>query len=250
MDITNLGTEKDPIWDWCIGDRHYTCSNSSFIKRQLFPHERRLNIWGKPAEQPFNAERLENEKNALLFIKEHTRIPVPTVISWEMKDDTRILTMQRLDGALAFDLLDDEDTTLSSMQKVLLKNKIDTFITDLVLPELSKLRSYRLGQLSGVLFPPPRVSAVDTRLSWRPKTASRNKFVYCHNDLGLYNILVDTETLEPTGVIDWEYSGFFPPVFEKPLWLSGEKAPLDENEGRKLAKLLDEHGTLFLGCAL
>lgn len=49
---------------------------------------------------------------------------------------------------------------------------------------------------------------------WKMKTRKEKNLVFCHNDLGCQNILVDPETLKINAIIDWEYSGFFPKEFE------------------------------------
>jgi aminoglycoside phosphotransferase (APT) family kinase protein len=36
-----------------------------------------------------------------------------------------------------------------------------------------------------------------------------------HGDLGPHNVMMDLETLEVISIIDWEYSGYFPPEFQK-----------------------------------
>lgn len=46
---------------------------------------------------------------------------------------------------------------------------------------------------------------------WKPFTIASPTLVYCHNDLYQHNILVDPKTYEVTAILDWEYSGYFPP---------------------------------------
>lgn len=38
--------------------------------------------------------------------------------------------------------------------------------------------------------------------------------MFCHNDLGQQNILVDPKTLKIKAIIDWEFAGYFPAAFE------------------------------------
>ncbi|KAL8779375.1 MAG: hypothetical protein Q9203_001477 [Teloschistes exilis] len=98
-----------------------------------------------------------------------------------------------------------------------------------------------MGQLSGAVFPPPRVSPYDQR-SWESRTSSTDRYVYCHNDLAFHNLFVDPETLEIEAVIDWEYSGFFPPELEFPFYELGKEASLDEDHCRKMTALLEAPG--------
>ncbi|KAL9127122.1 MAG: hypothetical protein Q9217_003948 [Psora testacea] len=241
VDVVTSGTESDPIYDWQVGDRHYTLTSSTFTKRQLFPHEQTLNIHGEAAQHPFSRERLENERDALLYIARNTKIPVPRVLGWSNVDGVGCLTMEALHGAMLINILDDDSEYLSPADKVALERNVNTFVYETVLPELKRLRSRTLGQLSGIVFPPPRVSAFDDRPSWQPKVLTTERYVYCHNDLAQQNIVVEPKTLEVISLIDWEYSGFFPPEFEKPFWLDPSgNGRVDEEESRRLVALLDE----------
>ncbi|KAI8865316.1 hypothetical protein GQ42DRAFT_114725, partial [Ramicandelaber brevisporus] len=42
-----------------------------------------------------------------------------------------------------------------------------------------------------------------------PSIKDGSKPIFCHNDLGPYNILVDEE-YNITAIVDWETSGFYP----------------------------------------
>ena len=115
-------------------------------------------------------------------------------------------------------------------------------------PQLAALRSKRLGQLSGVLYPPPYVISesgrdyLDPGL-WAPRISNVARYVYCHNDLSQHNIMVDPKTLNVVSIIDWEYSGFFPAEFEHQFWHNPNYSrDYDEEEARRLAAKLDEPG--------
>jgi len=107
VDIMTNGTESAPVYDWQVGDRHYTLTSSTFTKRQLFPHEQTLNIDGEITQYPFSRERLENERNALLYIARNTKIPVPRVLDLSDVDRVGCLTMEALHGAILINILDD-----------------------------------------------------------------------------------------------------------------------------------------------
>ncbi|KAL9634841.1 MAG: hypothetical protein Q9164_003839 [Protoblastenia rupestris] len=240
-EIVNSGTESDPIYNWQTCDRHYSLNSSTFTKRQVYPHEQTLNVHGEVAQHPFNRERLENERNALLYIARNTKIPVPRVLDWSDVDGVGCLTMETLHGKTLINILDDDNVETSPADKATLKRNVNSFVYDTVLPELGKLRSRSLGQLNGAVFPPPRVSSFDHRPSWQSKALATERYVYCHNDLAQQNIVVDPQTLEVISLIDWEYSGFFPAEFEKPFWLdSSVSGQDDEEESRRLVALLDE----------
>lgn len=39
-------------------------------------------------------------------------------------------------------------------------------------------------------------------------------FVFCHGDLARYSVLVDQDVYDTIAVIDWQFSGPFPPSME------------------------------------
>ncbi|KAJ4305949.1 hypothetical protein N0V88_000739, partial [Collariella sp. IMI 366227] len=46
-------------------------------------------------------------------------------------------------------------------------------------------------------------------LCWQPKDdIGKGGYVFCHNDLGQHNVIVDPKTLKISVIIDWEYGGF------------------------------------------
>ncbi|KAK1765114.1 hypothetical protein QBC33DRAFT_572087 [Phialemonium atrogriseum] len=67
---------------------------------------------------------------------------------------------------------------------------------------------------------------------WQPKSdIEKGSYVFCHNDLGQHNVIVDPETLKINAIIDWEYGGFWPEWFEQPYWKrKGPSAPLRGEE--------------------
>lgn len=46
----------------------------------------------------------------------------------------------------------------------------------------------------------------------------KSDLVFCHNDLSMNNVIVDSKTLKIKAIVDWEYAGFFPPEFELPFY--------------------------------
>ena len=246
-EVTKSGTPDDPHYDWRLSDRIYKLTSTTFTKRQCRPHERVRNSRGGVAEHPFNRERLENERDSLRFIAEKTNIPVPRVIEWSEEEGAGALTVEAVQGELMKDLMH----KIPIADRETLKQNVDTFLLEVVLPQLAALRSTRLGQLSGVLVPPPRVSNLDHRPVWEPKVSNIPRYVYCHNDLARQNIMIDPKTLQVVSIIDWEYSGFFPAEFEYQFWhrnsihsrtIAEKRA--DDEESLRLAAVLDEPGDL------
>ena len=186
-DYSISGPEHDLTVDWTVVDRHYTGSSSTFTKRQCTPAEQLLNNNGEVATYPFTRERLENERDALKFIAQSTTIPVPRIIAWSDIDGIGSLTVETIPGKSAGDII--TNGTDEDVQKV--KRNVESFMTCTVLPQLARLRSKRLGQLGNIVIPPPRVTLWDHRPSWPIQTSSRARYIFCHNDLSLHNVLVD-----------------------------------------------------------
>lgn len=46
------------------------------------------------------------------------------------------------------------------------------------------------------------------------KPRGKDDLVFCHNDLSANNVIVNPATLKIAAIIDWEYAGFYPPLFE------------------------------------
>lgn len=67
-----------------------------------------------------------------------------------------------------------------------------------------------------------------------------DEYVFCHNDLGQHNILVDPESLKIKAIIDWEFSGFFPRCFEAAFWEQPGPAPTTGDGDRLRAWLVDK----------
>jgi len=52
------------------------------------------------------------------------------------------------------------------------------------------------------------------RQQWRLKALDTEELVFCHNDLSTHNVIVDRATLKVKAIIDWEYAGFYPAIFD------------------------------------
>ncbi|PGH26959.1 hypothetical protein AJ80_01343 [Polytolypa hystricis UAMH7299] len=209
-DTIHLSKKYDNSRCWRLSDRVFTYASDTFIKREVRPNERWLNLWGEPITAPWSAERLQNEAATLQFISEHTTIPVPKVMSFEKIWGSYQLVVERIDG-IRLNALEDDEEALKIATK---------FITTSVLPQLRELKSPTIGSLMGIVILPPRAKPFlpHKEKSWPAKTSFEPEYSFCHNDLSLDNILIDPYTREVKAIIDWEYSGFYPPGFEAPLW--------------------------------
>ncbi|CZS99477.1 uncharacterized protein RAG0_07821 [Rhynchosporium agropyri] len=119
----------------------------------------------------------------------------------------------------------------------LAQKNFNRFVEEKLLPELRSLKSSTTG-LNRLVIPPMWIilGAVD-RPSYKTKTSDEEEYVITHSDLGPHNIMIDMETLEVISIIDWEYSGYFPPEFQK--WGATREEHFahfkDEDLTRKLA---------------
>lgn len=219
---------------WMTPDRHYSYDSDTFTKRELFPHERKTNFEGETVIMPWSTARLENEYAALVYIAANTDIPVPEVLSFEKIDGSFHLVVDRVNAIPLHQMTEHKAEALENAK---------SFITTLVLPQLAGLRSNRLGNLNGVVIPPDRITRSDQRPWWPSRISSTEEFGFCHNDLAQHNIMIDPDMLQVEAIIDWEYSGFYPPEFEAPLWTKSFDEPdyhsIDADRVESLIKLLD-----------
>ena len=185
-------------------------------------------------------ERIENERDALIFIARNSSIPVPRLLEWSDIDGVGSITVERISGKMYSEL---HEGLEPSDQAKLERNTI-TFIEEILLPQLQSLRSTKMGQLAGVVVPPVRVSYHDKRPQWESRTSTTSRYVYCHNDLSYNNIMVDPANLTVKAIIDWEYSGFFPKEMEFPFWELEQDASLEEEHCSKMIDLLEAPGEL------
>ena len=236
---------EGPYLEWeYVADRHYTVTSTAFTERQLYKHEFYKNLYGDLIDYiPWSRERLENERDALIYIAGNTTIRVPKVLSFSVENDVASLTTALVDGIPK----EDAKRILSEEDYATLESNVSSYINDTVLPQLNQLTSNTLGTVRGNLIPPPRLEfgylpkdwecpehgdectedfirprkQTDygrKRYPWPSVTSATKDYVYCHNDLGRGNIFIDPKTLQVTSITDWGSSGFFPKGFEFPYW--------------------------------
>ena len=151
----------------------------------------------------------------MTFVAHNTPIPVPRVLDWSVDDDgTASLTMEAVEGRTLEEFRDSDD--LNQEEKALLMRNVESFMDDIVFPQLATLRSGTIGQLAGVLFFPPHVAAaliclLTPTMPWLIRQSrlppSDTPSVTIHSD-----------SFEVKYILDWEYAGFFPPGFEFLYW--------------------------------
>ncbi|KAJ5953633.1 hypothetical protein N7454_000529 [Penicillium verhagenii] len=206
-DTTSSHNSVDQQEEWTAktAERQYYHRDGVFIKRSLRPSEYMTTIKGNLHIPRLGKERLQNEAESLRFIRRVSDVPVPTVYGSFEVDDSYFLLTEYIDGVGMSQLPDD--------QKELVWPEISQH-----LKTLYEIKSTRIGGPSGIMVPPYRVMDCTEIDSWSLKLAETPDYVFCHNDLSQYNIIVDPKTLKINAIIDWEYAGFFPEYFEAPFY--------------------------------
>lgn len=128
-------------------------------------------------------------------------IPVPRLYGAFEIDGSYILITEYIPGVSLSDL--------SEEQRIKVYPEVNQHLA-----ALHKIRSKTIGGPSGVVIPPNRVMEATDNDSWPRYSSSSNEYVFCHNDLSQYNIIVNSTTLRINAIIDWEFAGFYPPYFE------------------------------------
>ncbi|KAK4896758.1 hypothetical protein LTR27_005352 [Elasticomyces elasticus] len=209
--------EEGQQQEWKSAERMYALDKHTFTKRELKPHEQHIGLDDervKPFED--SRSRLQNEFYILQYIRQHTDIPVPELISYVEEDGIAILKTERItDGSVTMD--DCVETDGAPVVEA-----VERQLTENIIPALQKHRSRRLGGLNTteqLILPWLVKTNYEFRSTWRRiPEAEEPDFVLCHNDLGQHNIFIDPKTYAITCIIDWEYSGWYPAEWELPLW--------------------------------
>ena len=130
-----------------------------------------------------------------------TNIPVPAVHCGFEDDGAYYLITEYIEGVGMNELTEDQREKVS----IEVEQHLST---------LHALTSDRMGGPTGLIVPPYRVTKDVEDTEWIPSLPEGQTYVFCHNDLSQNNIIVDPETLKINAIIDWEYSGFYPEIFE------------------------------------
>lgn len=174
--------------------------------------------------KPWTRERTQNEADALKLIRNYTTILVPTPLDVSEGPDGYYVTTEFVAGfplnnignTCRMPSLDGHPATACTACLATANYNATIFITEVVLPQLSRLKSYETG-FNGIVIPPPWVTENDRGRTWAAKKSEKHEFVFCHGDLAAHNIMCDPLTLEVVCVFDWENAGYYPPEFLQ-LW--------------------------------
>ncbi|EER27994.1 hypothetical protein D8B26_005878 [Coccidioides posadasii str. Silveira] len=193
---------------WTTHERHYRYYDNCFLKRTLSPSEYQRDFRGQLHISLDNAARLANEAATLDFIGQETDIPVPRVIhAGEHSDGSYHLWTELVPGVPLKEIpLSDQHTVIEQIERYK--------------STLQGLRSSCIGGPTGIVCPPPVAKQLQRDEMWITKHSPAKEYVFCHNDLSQSNVIVDPDTLEVNGIIDWEFAGFFPKCFDVPFYRS------------------------------
>jgi serine/threonine protein kinase len=214
---------SDRLEEWYTCFVRYTLTASTFTKRTLDDSERKKRKDGSLITRSWDVERIQNEAAALRLVQIETSIPVPKVL--EVGEDNlgrAYLKTERIPGIPLGEIVD-QCRFPSAKRHVcdgpceecssIAERKAEEFVKEHVFPQLRRLRSSTTG-LNGFVIPPPWILEYDKRQRWVSKATTHSSYGFCHGDLSPANIMIDLETLEVKGIIDWEHAGYFPPLFE------------------------------------
>lgn len=153
---------------------------------------------------------LRNEILAIQYVRQHTSIPVPKILTTFEDRDSIYMIQEYVEGAIpatAYDLPE------SAKTKIL--EQLERYVAELHALTDTTFRSF----VGPPLFPhrlyPNRLPLEHAR--YLPGSAEK-PYVLCHGDLGWQNILVDRETYDIKSITDWEFAGFYPVEMESQDW--------------------------------
>ncbi|KAF2241388.1 hypothetical protein BU26DRAFT_525218 [Trematosphaeria pertusa] len=196
--------------------KSYFWTERTFIKREL----------PDAAGLPWLKQRFAVEAATLRLLSDQTSIPVPRLIAFGEDEYGRCyLETECIKGSVRGDMAADEcrmpqlhhpseaKSPCAACEGIVSANA-ERFVQEVVLPQLSRLKSRRTG-LEGIVIPPRWVSHHDKREAWRVLESPQADFVFCHNDLVLHNMLFCTQTLKVLALVDMEDCGYFPPEVQQ-----------------------------------
>jgi aminoglycoside phosphotransferase (APT) family kinase protein len=151
---------------------------------------------------------------------------VPTVYADFEDDGAYYLVTEYVHGVLMSELSEDQkDLVLQELNQHLLT--------------LHNLKSNTIGGPSGRVVVPRRVMESTEQDIWNLQPSRTEDYVFCHNDLSEYNIIVDPKTLKIAAIIDWEYAGFYPEFFEAPVYTRKGPNARVTNDAEDVSRMLE-----------
>ncbi|RKP34406.1 kinase-like domain-containing protein, partial [Dimargaris cristalligena] len=180
------------------------------------------------------------EVQAMQFIKEHTTIPVPDIYSYRIDGSDSIIEMERIAGITLKECIAQNRVTTDHIQRI--AEQLNDYIhqmrglqSDVVGPCIwTDSDTEQALHDPFVPFPTPMpmheaeafmMNNLLQHRESRPPTGFTQMFSkylkqhtytinLTHGDLLPRNIMVDPDTCQITGILDWEFSGFYPEYWE------------------------------------
>lgn len=202
------------------GEVIYNCNKRFVVKHGMYITKYSTLASG------FGAEACCNEAKAMQFVKKHTTIPVPAVISY----DWDRITMEYVEG----DTLKEAWPRLTALQQERVLEKLKDYLS-----QMRAIKGSRIQRLNGesvvvpsiftrsggpfttvadfhhwLVRPPKRLQAQS--LFWHEITAQLGSKEYpiqfTHGDIAARNIIVRDGSI--VAIIDWEFAGWYPSYWE------------------------------------
>lgn len=196
-----------------LSDRKYFRVGNSCIKRTLRRHEWSFGHVSPPSTF---SQRWKNDAAILQYLTAHTDIPLPRLQCVFEDDGAFYHCTEFVEGVSMKELCEADKTVV--------KKELQQHIATLRslrsnVPGVPSLHEAS-GLAQSLLCAPERVSNIwwKPTICWRPRADVKGDFVFCHNDLGQHNVIVDPATLKIKAIIDWEFGGFWPEWFDQPFW--------------------------------
>ncbi len=104
------------------------------------------------------------------YIRETTKILVPTLYCDFEDDEAHYLIIEHVQGVRISELLEEQKTTVVEEIKQ-------------YLVALKNLRSRHIGGPSGIVVPPYRVTRSNKNDEWELQSSEIDEYVFCYNDL-------------------------------------------------------------------
>lgn len=217
-------------------EKQKRCHYSSHVK--LFYGASQRGVWaiGSDVILKDRPTPLKTEVKTIEYLAHHTEIPVPTILrDWVDGENRYMVLMERVKGQT----LENAWPTLSKPEKETIADQVAEAIRQLRSFESAAIQGIDHGPIySGWLFrdpkkpfgpfssdselwdsllpwfhqPPTRVFPELALRSFRKRLPKCRPYILIYRDLNIGNIMVENGRL--TGILDWEYAGYFPVWWE------------------------------------
>jgi serine/threonine protein kinase len=180
-------------------------SSSRYIIKRTVPLAN-LDKFGIGRKDPRDADMLLNEVRAIEYVRKHTTIPVPTIITSFRDRDSIYMVQEYVEGAI-----NAGGTRLNPEAHAKICAQLKGYVD-----QLHALTDPHFRSFVGASFLPARLlqSRLPLEEADYPPASPDQQYVLCHGDLGWQNILIDPQTCDIRCIIDWEYAGFYPVELE------------------------------------